>query len=44
MEVELLNYRGETLTGQTGVRKGRRKCPGLTGTRRVDQACLGNHR
>lgn len=35
-----LNYREETLTGQTGVRKWRRKCPGFTERHRVDHACV----
>lgn len=35
-----LNYRGEALSGQIGVRKGRRKRSELTGRYRVDQACV----
>lgn len=34
-----LNYRGETLSGQVGVRMGKRKCSGLTGRHRGDRAC-----
>lgn len=35
-----MNYRGEALSGQIGVRKGRRKRSGLTGRHRVDQTCV----
>lgn len=31
-----LNYRGEALSGQIEVRKGRRKCSGLIRRHRVD--------